>query len=326
MTFLEKFSVWVCEPIVELLTDKKENKQIMPIKTIEQAQPLFKPTSFDEYIGQNKAKNILSNYLIGIKAYNKIFPHTLIYGSAGMGKTTLAEIIARELAVRYYYTVASNINKETDLEAIIKMVEGGIFMIDEIHGLDRNTAEKLYPLMETFSNVSPFTLIGATTEIGEIIKNRKPFYDRFKIIIELDIYTVEDLVKIASQYKWRMFPQTLFKNETYRILAENSRNTPRTLIRLLEATVYFNGDIYKVLDSFSIVKNSITIKDLKTLSYIASNEKGVGLGSIANYLDTSAENYSYNIEPFLLQNQFISRTARGRCITEKGLKLLRELT
>ena len=126
----------------------------------------------------------------------------------------------------------------------IEVVKGGVVFMDEIHSMKREMAEKLYPILEDFRDcVQAFTMIGATTELGEIIKDRKPFFDRFKIIIELEKYTIEDLVKIACLYKNKLFAEENISNNNYRLLAENCRGTPRTLIRLLEALVYLEGNM-----------------------------------------------------------------------------------
>jgi len=318
MDSFERFISWLVEPFVDILVEEKEEKYIDKSR-------IFRPLNFEEYIGQKNAKELLKNYITGIKQRNVVFPHTLIYGIAGCGKTTLARIIAKELNVNFISIIASDLEESEEIISKINETDGGILFVDEIHSLNREIAEKFYPLMEDFKNVKPFTLIGATTELGEILNNRKPFVDRFKIIIELENYSIEDLVKIICQYKNKVFANETIENETYKIIAENCRNTPRTAIRLIEATIYFNGNIARVLKCCNILQNGLTTKDLKVLEYIASNEKGVGLNSIAQYLDTSTQNYIYNIEPYLLQNNLITRTSRGRKITQRGYQTIKEL-
>lgn len=325
------FFDWLAEPFLEgIFTLKKEEEEqekeeeIIEKKIILPIKKIYRPETFEDYIGQNKAKDILKSYIIGTRKRSCVFPHTLIHGSAGYGKTTLARLIAIYLGVKYCTLIASSTAID-EIKEMINLVEGGIVFVDEIHGLKRDDVEKLYSILEDFTGVIPFTMIGATTELGEIIKDKKPFFDRFKILIELERYTLEDLIRMASLYKNRLFDNENIKNGHYISLAKNCRGTPRTLIRLLEALVYLDGDIKRVLNNFSIIKDGFTLADLKILEYIKLNQKGVGLSSLANYLDTSQENYVYYIEPYLLQTGVLLRTGRGRVITEKGIQLLEEL-
>lgn len=293
-----------------------------------QNQYSFRPKNLNEYIGQRRAKIILANYIQGIKERKIVFPHTLIHGSPGMGKTTLANIVAKLLNVRMVETIASEIETADDMLQKIVLCEGGIVFLDEIHSLKRPVAEKFYPMMEQFqfegNPLPPFTLIGATTEVGELLKDRKPLYDRFKLVLELEEYLTEDLIKIGRQYKKKVFPNDMLSRGVFETVANNSRGTPRTVIRLVEATIYFKH-IKNVLESFRIIKDGYTYKDLKTLKYISNNEKGVGLQGLASFLNSPTESYLYEIEPFLLQKGLIIRTSRGRKITEEGIKKIIEL-
>jgi len=288
----------------------------------------FRPKNFNEYIGQRYAKQILATYIQGIKERKIVFPHTLIHGNPGMGKTTLAKIMANALNVKFVETIASEIETADEMIEKIVACNGGIVFLDEIHSMPLKVMEKLYPMVEDFTfdgnPLPPFTLIGATTEVGEIIKRAKPFYDRFKLIIELEEYIKGDLVRIGSQYKTNTFPKEIVGRDTLEIIADNSRGTPRTVIRLVEATIYFKK-VANVLRSFRIIKDGYTQKDLKVLKYMTKNEKGVGLQGLAAYMATSSETYMYEIEPFLLQRGLIIRTARGRKITDEGRKVIVEL-
>lgn len=341
------FLKWLSEPVTEIIDKIIEERKLnevddngilwvsnedldKPVLKTQTTKPnIFRPTSFKNYIGQKNAKNILNKFISGVSERNLIFPHTLIHGNAGCGKTTLVKIIANQLQVPIVETITSDIEDFEQLKSNINKTKGGILFLDEIHGIDRNNAEKLYTIMEDFSYggipVEQFTLIGATTELGEILKNRRPFYDRFKIIIGLEDYSTKDLTDIIIQYQKNIFPKDRLDNIIYPLIAMNSRNTPRTAIRLLEATIFFNGKIKDVLNSFDIIKNGYTKLDKKLLIYMKQNKTTIGVQSISSYLGTSEANYVFSIEPYLLQTGMIVRTPRGRLITELGKTLIKEL-
>lgn len=332
------FFDWLVDPIVNIAEDFKNSIHINNADSTTEKRELefasapkskiFRPQIFEEYIGQEKAKNKLISYITAMQKRNATMPHILIYGKAGCGKTTLARIIANELQVKFKEQITSNTNiKYIDLD--IEEVEGGILFRDEIHAMPREDAEQIYTIMEDFTYegepIRPFTLIGATTELGEIIKNRRPFFDRFKIKIKLEDYTNEDISQIVRQYKMCSFSNDQVYESTYTIIGQNSRGTPRIAISLLEASIYLNGNIQQVLENDNIIKDGYTHEDLKLLSYITKNEKGVGLQGLVSYLDTSNENYIYEIEPYLLKNGLIIRTPRGRRITLEGIEKIKEL-
>ena len=156
------------------------------------------------------------------------------------------------------------------------------------------------------------------------MQDRKPFVDRFKIIIELEDYTLANLSQMSRQFRLTVFPYDNINFKIHELLAENCRQTPRTVIRLTEALVYL-GNLTTVLKSFGIIKNGYTNKDLQVLRYLNLNEKGIGLQGLTSYLGTSATNYTHQIEPYLLKNELLIRTARGRKLTEKGKIKIKEL-
>lgn len=324
--FLFCLIFFVCS---KLFKSQSEEKTIQPVKKVIDRPKPFRPKTFNQYIGQEKAKEILNSYILGVAARNKVFPHILIHAKAGMGKTTLAKIIAGEIGKNFVEIIASEIETNLDIKLKIIASDGGVVFIDEIHGLERGVCESLYSLMEDFSDngeqVQEFTLVGATTEIGEIMETRRPFLDRFKIIIELEDYTEKEISVIAEQYIDCSFDNDELSNNVYEIIGKNSRRTPRTAIRLAEASVYLNNDIMRVLKNFNIIENGYTHKDLYTLEYISKNEKGVGLNGIIAYLGTSKANYQQEIEPWLLSNGLILRTPRGRKITEEGKQIIKKL-
>ena len=284
----------------------------------------FTPIDFTEYIGQEKAKLILNNYIQATTERKAVFPHCLIHGKAGFGKTTLAKILIKTLKKEGVEVVASSL-EPGEIQTKLGDLQSRILFIDEIHSLTRDQVEQLYQAMETFTMngqpLEPFTLIGATTELGEIIKDRKPFYDRFKIILELEDYTIPELMKIGKQFQEQSFPKDVLETKIIEQIATNSRFTPRAIIRLTEATVYFKGNLATVLSNFGILYQGYTDKDLKILQYL-SKTNVVGLQGIASYLDTSVQNYLYEIEPYLIKSEVLFRTPRGRAISDKGRKLL----
>jgi Holliday junction DNA helicase RuvB len=289
---------------------------------------LYRPPTFSEYIGQTNAKELLTAVIQATKTRGSYFPHTLVSGQAGTGKTTLAKIVAHELGVPFTELITSTVDTSFDLLARINETNGGVLFLDEIHGLSRPMAESIYSIMEDFCynglNIKPFTMIGATTELGELIKNRRPLVDRFKIKIELDEYTLNELAVIIQHYKSQMFPKDIINGGLFYDIAKNARGNPRLAIGLLENTIYV-GDLTKTLKYFKLIKDGYTLRDLKTLKYISLNEKGVGLQGLTSYLGTSAENYMQDIEPWLLRNNLIVRTPRGRKITPEGQQKIIEL-
>ncbi len=244
-----------------------------------------------------------------------------------MGKTTLVNIVAKQLAIPMKEIIG-----ETEADKVLEIVmdlKGGILFIDEVHALKTETMEKLYSIMEDFKyegeSIPEFTLFGATTEMGELIKRAKPFYDRFKIIIELENYSISEMKQMARGYRDRKYPSDSLDEKAVNILAKNCKLTPRALIRLIDTAICFDGDIKATLKSFNIIHNGFTSKDLQILKYLANNKKGTGLQGLTAYLNTSQQNYLYESEPYLIQNELILRNPRGRVITEKGMRLVKQL-
>jgi len=330
---------WYFEPLVDILEYMRmpvPTKFYHPDKVILPThgnKVLFRPKNFGEYIGQEKAKARLNAFIDGTTSRNLVFPHTLIHGNAGCGKTTLARIIANTLNIPFVEMIASDIDTSYDILCKLDTMSTtyntpGILFIDEIHAMDRKTVESLYPLMEDFAQdgrpIMPFTLIGATTELGEILEDRRPFYDRFKIIVELEPYAAKDISVIVQQYRNQTFPNETLSGDVYDVIGKNARATPRTGIRLLETTIYL-GDVNKALWNFGIIKDGYTSKDLKCLKYIEQNTKGVGLQALSSYLGLPTASFLFDMEPYLLQNNIIVRSSRGRVITEQGKQLIKEL-
>lgn len=286
----------------------------------------FRPATFEQYIGQERAKDILRSYLVEVKKRGIIFPHLIISGSTGTGKTTLAKIVANELKKNFLEVIASAMNLGIDV-SMFETLDGGVLFIDEIHALKRSICERWYPIMEDFSisseeTITPFTMIGATTELGEIKRNRRPFYDRFKLKLELEDYTESDIKKIIKQYSQNVFPNDKIDNKMLDAVSKNSRTSPRLAISLLESSIYLGKDVRKALDNLKIIGKGLTDKDLKILDFLYRNRQGIGEKTISSYLGTSITNYKQESEIHLLKNNYLVVGDKGRKITEEGIKVL----
>lgn len=310
------------------LEESEELKRQEKLAKRPNLKDLMRPQTFKDYIGQQRAKKLINAYILGTQKRNKVFPHFLIHGNAGCGKTTLARILANKLGVDFIELLSRNIDSPDEvIEIVSDLGENGILFIDEIHGLSRETVEAIYPVLEDMridGEEKQFTLIGATTELGEIIKDRRPFYDRFKIKLELEEYKRSDIGRIIYKYNTRVFKDEILSKNDRLIISSNSRFTPRIAISQLESAIYL-GSVNTMLDSLGIIADGYTIKDLSICKYISSIKSGVGIQSILSYLGTSAENYMYEIEPYLIKTEVLVRTNKGRIITDKGIKLIRKL-
>jgi Holliday junction DNA helicase RuvB len=344
---MKKFLEWLVKPFTEglivtnpsleeLFKDDIKEEILSELKTSEEVEPavkrIYRPVTIDNYIGQTRAKNLLRAYLQTTKNNPmKVMPHTLIYGQPGTGKTSLARLIAHETNSELVETLANWKQIEWSLNCIYDSdsEKNIILFIDEIHVLQREDCEKLYSIMEDFQNpytcekIKPFTIIGATTEIGEMQEDRAPFIDRFKLQIPLEEYTQEEIQTIIKQYRDNVYPS--FYHPVFKLIAQNSRSVPRNAIRLLDATINLNNDFKLALDSFQILWHGFTHTDREVLRILKKNMKGLGEQAIATILGTNAKTYRFRIEPYLIKNDCVKRLPRGRVITETGLRTLQIL-
>ncbi|HPX72156.1 MAG TPA: Holliday junction branch migration DNA helicase RuvB [Acholeplasmataceae bacterium] len=302
----------------------------------------FRPEKLESFVGQDDIKEVLDVYIKAALGRGEVIDHTLLYGPPGLGKTTLAQIIANEMNVNLRTTSGPAIERSGDLAAILSTLEpGDILFIDEIHRLPRVVEEVLYAAMEDFVidivlgrdsesrsiriDLPPFTLIGATTRFGDL---SAPLRDRFGVVFRLDYYNITDLEKIIIRTSHVY--GTKITSDSVHNLARRSRGTPRIANRLFRrirdfAEIIGDGTITTdicnlALDKLGINPNGLDQKDINYLKTIINNFGGgpVGLETLAASLSEEASTIEDVYEPYLLQEGYIQRTARGRVATEKA--------
>ena len=304
-----------------------------------EAEVSLRPKVFDEYIGQEKVKEMLKVYIEAAKGRGDSLDHTLLYGPPGLGKTTLSGIIASEMGVNFRVTSGPAIEKQGDLAAILtNLAPGDVLFIDEIHRLSRSIEEILYPAMEDYVldiiigkgpaarsirvPLPKFTLVGATTRAGQL---STPLRDRFGVLLRLELYTPDELATIVRRSA-SLLEVGITEEGSYEI-ASRSRGTPRIANRLLKrvrdyAQVKGDGEITldiarSALSALEIDELGLDNIDRKMLETIIKFYDGgpVGLETLAATIGEEAITIEDVYEPYLMQIGFLSRTPRGRCVT-----------
>ncbi len=325
----------------------EEESLIVSTKTeYDEVENILRPKSMDGYVGQEKVKTNLSVFMQAAKLRGEPLDHVLLYGPPGLGKTTLAHIIAAEMGVQIKVTSGPSIEKSGDLAAILtNLNEGDVLFIDEIHRLNHNVEEILYPAMEDYSldfiigkgpsarsvqiPLKRFTLVGATTRAGML---SSPLRDRFGVICRLEMYSTEELSEIVRRSAVTL--GTDIESAAAREIAKRSRGTPRIVNRLLKRVRDFSSvmehetitlaDAKHALDRLEIDELGLDNIDIRLLTSMIEKFGGgpVGLDTLAATINEDANTIEDVYEPYLLQLGFISRSPRGRLAMAKAYEHL----
>ena len=308
---------------------KESETNIYHAKEVTPMTYRFRPRSLTEYIGQERAKELVRLNLQKIMTIKPV--HFIISGTQGTGKSTLAYIIANNLNFKIHTYIGGSFTMENLKDFLMEnnTEQPHILFVDEIHSLPKELAEFCYPLLEDFMlpignlKVRPFIFIGATTEKNILQKKFSPLVDRCGCQVNLEHYNAEDIKQILKQYNSQTYNIEI-PEEIYDSLSKNTRFNPRISLALFDDYMVCRS-INKVLEAHRIIKNSLTTDDILILKHLLEINKPVGVEVLSIIIQQTKEDYMGLVEPFLIQQGYVSRTSRGRLITDKGKELLKSL-
>jgi Holliday junction DNA helicase RuvB len=326
------------------------SEAITPQKTTEDiiSEPSLRPQKLSEFIGQKEVLDNLSVYIQAAKERSEALDHVLLFGPPGLGKTTLANLISNEMQTNFRVSSGPIIDKPGDLAGILtNLSDGDVFFVDEIHRITTVVEEYLYSAMEDFTidimidkgpsarsiklNLNSFTLVGATTKLGNLTS---PMRDRFGVILRMNFYSIDELIKIITRSA-NILDIIIDKNGSLEI-ARRSRGTPRIANRILRrardfAQVKSEGKITRevacmALDRMGIDESGLDGVDRRILVSLVEKYKGgpVGLDTLGVSISEDAKTIEEVYEPFLIKQGFIQRTPRGRIALDKTYEYLKK--
>lgn len=287
---------------------------------------VYRPKNWDEYIGQPLAKEYIRGEIKGCLDHNETLKHIFLSAPPGHGKTLFAEILAYQLNKKVISCIAGEIKSEQQFIDKVAECNGNILFIDEANRLPKKVGFFMLNILEQFKfqgqKLKQFTAIFATTHKGDLAKDLDALIQRFEIEIELEHYKEDEIINITKTYKEKDYPDIKIDDNIYKIIAINSRETPRIARKLLRQYVYIR-DIKQVLCNNRIVKDGLTDQDIKVL-ILLNKSSGLGASNIAKALRVKPQTFEYQIEPYLIFKDLIEIKGR-RKLTNKGKQFLEEL-
>lgn len=333
---------------LEIFSDEPMDRTVEPsfIDTEDVQENILRPKYLSDFQGQDELKENLKIYIDAAKNRGEALDHIFLQGPPGLGKTTLASIIANEMGADIKLTSATALDKPKDLVGILtNLSKGSILFIDEIHGLKKSMEETLYVAMEDYKidwvigqgpaartmkiDLEPFTLIGATTRTGAV---SKPLENRFGIPVKIDLYSPEELSLIIKRSSRIL--NTKITDDAVSAIARCSRGTPRIANRILRrvrdiAEVKGNGTITREMAGLGLEKLGIdgygldkTDREILRVIIDIYNGGPVGLEALAASINDSSDTIEVYYEPYLMRQGYLKRTTRGRCVTQKAYEVL----